>query len=215
MIQIYISPNYTHKKLEPPFFRDQIDVFEDRIRHWLIEPAKTLLKHKHGKIPAVFLVINYIEGIEIYISGEDSKNKSKDFFKRGYKRIFASVSGEDYMQDAVAEGLYEMLRCGFAHDAMFRDGIYFSDIRKEAMFIDWPKINGKFDSCAKLKSVVINPARFIECIEIHFDFYLKELKSIHPNVAQENFKKAVKLKWPLAGTSRLIDVTEDEFYAAR
>ena len=68
----FISPSYTYKKLEPPFFRDVVDVFEDRMLNWLIKPAQALLTVRHGEVAAVALVTNYFEGIEIYSSGKDS-----------------------------------------------------------------------------------------------------------------------------------------------
>ena len=46
----FVSPSFTHEKLEPPFLRDVIDVFEDRMRHWLIAPAKQLLDVQHGDV---------------------------------------------------------------------------------------------------------------------------------------------------------------------
>ena len=71
----FVSPNFTHTKLEPPFYKDLVDVFEDRMLNWLLGPSIQLLKVKHGSVSAVALAINYIEGIEIYISGKDSKGK--------------------------------------------------------------------------------------------------------------------------------------------
>jgi hypothetical protein len=208
-----ISPNYTHEKLEPPLFKDVVDVFEDRMRHWLLEPAKSLLKIKHGSVPAIALAINYIEGIEIYESGCDSKDKSREFFVRGYKRIFSPVSGETYMQDSIAKALYKLLRCGFAHDAMFRSGIYFNLEIEEAMIITWPKKNGEFDPNGKFESAIINPKRFIECIEIHFNNYMKSLRSKKSNDTQEKFKKAVELKWAIGKPSPFVGMTEGEMAA--
>lgn len=207
----YVSPNFTHEKLEPPLLKDVIDVFEDRMRYWLLEPAKQLLKVKHGEVAAVALATNYIEGIEIYISGKDSNRKSKEFFRRGYKRIFAAVSGPDYIQEAIADGLYELLRCGFAHDGMFRSGIYFSSIRKEAMLITWPNKNGQFDPSGKLHSVIINPKGFLRCVETHLNEYLRELRSKKPNEAQERFRAAVELKWNLGEPAPLIGMTQEQF----
>lgn len=207
-----ISPNFSSEKLEPPLFKDMVDVFEDRMRYWLIEPAKKLLQVKHGEIAAVALATNYIEGIEIYLSGEDSKGKSKKFFRRGYKRIFAAVSGSNHMQDAIADGLYEMLRCGFAHDGMFRNGIYFSTTRIEAMLITLPKKDGEFDPDGKLESVCINPEGFVRCIETHLNAYLNELRARESNSAQEHFKKAVAVKWQLGKPSRHVGITEAQFH---
>jgi hypothetical protein len=210
-MQQYISPNYTFSKLEPPLYKDIVDVFEDRMRNWLLGPAKSLLRVKHGYVAAVALATNYIEGMEIYCSGMDSKNRSRAFFIRGYKRIFGPVGGEVFMQDAVGAAIYEMLRCGFAHDAMFRSSIIFSSRYKEAMRIAWPKKNGQFDPEGQLGSAIINPRRYIECIELHFEEYIVQLRSKSDNVAQENFKKAVDIKWRIGKDGPIIGVSEEDF----
>lgn len=209
----FVSPNFTHEKLEPPFYKDVVDVFEDRMRNWLLVPAKKLLKVKHGSIAAVALAMNYIEGIEIYASGKDSKGKSKEFFRRGFRRIFAPVSDPDFLQDSIAAALYELLRCGFAHDAMFRNGIYFSTTRKQAFTITWPKKNGQFDPNGHLESAVINPEGFVRCIELHFEAYIKQLRASNATDIKQKFLAAVQLKWSLGGKERAIGMTEEEFYA--
>jgi hypothetical protein len=37
-----ISPNFPDEKLYNPSLEDLIDVFEDRVRWWLLEPAQAL-----------------------------------------------------------------------------------------------------------------------------------------------------------------------------
>ena len=207
----YVSPNFTHEKLEPPFYKDVVDVFEDRMLNWLLLPAKHLLEVKHGSIAAVALATTYIEGIEIYASGKDSKNKSKEFFCRGFKRIFTTVSGPALMQEAVAVALYDLLRCGFAHDAMFRERIYFSRDRSDAFLITWPKKHGEFDSNGRLESAIINPDRFLRCIELHFKEYVRELRSKNATTSKENFLAAVELKWRIGQAGPLVGMTEAEF----
>ena len=207
----YLSPNFTHGKLEPPFYKDVVDVFEDRMLNWLLLPAKDLLKLRHGSVAAVALATNYIEGIEIYASGKDSKRKSKEFFRRGYKRIFAPVSGPAFLQDAIADALYDLLRCGFAHDAMFRKGIYFSSTRKEAFIVTWPKKHGAFDPDGHLESAIINPTGFIGCIELHFKEYVRELRSKSASISKENFLAAVELKWRIGQPGPFVGMTEAEF----
>ena len=77
-MQHFISPNFTHEKLQPPLYGDVLDVFEDRMLNWLIAPSKKLLGMRHGSVAAVALATNYIEGIEIYVSGKDSEGKSQE-----------------------------------------------------------------------------------------------------------------------------------------
>lgn len=205
----FVSPHFTHKKLEPPFYKDVVDVFEDRMVNWLLVPAKKLLHIAHGSVPAVALATNYIEGIEIYLSGKDSKGRSKEFFRRGFKRIFPTFSGPAYMYDAIADALYDSLRCGFAHDGMF---LYFSGVRKEVFTVTWPKKNGQFEPDGRLESAVINPVRYIEGIDAHFQEYLKELRTTEPSPVKERFLAAVELKWQLSKPAPLIAMTEEEFH---
>ncbi len=102
-IKHFISPNFTHEKLETSRYEDLLDVFEDRMRNWIIIPAKHLLELHHGEIAAVAIATSYIEGIEIYISGKDSKNQSNKFFRSGFHRIFNPTSTSQISQDTVAD----------------------------------------------------------------------------------------------------------------
>ena len=55
----YISPNFTFEKLEAPSYHDIVDVFEDRLLNWLIEPAHKLLSVKHGSIRNVSMTLRH------------------------------------------------------------------------------------------------------------------------------------------------------------
>lgn len=211
----FVSPSFTHEKLEPPFYRDVVDVFEDRILHWLVLPAKALLKVRHGEVAAVALATNYFEAIEIYISGKDSNRKSKSFFVRGFNRVFASAPGPGFLHEAFATSLYELLRCGFAHEGTFKHGIYFSSVRKEAFTLTWPKKAGAFDPDGRLESAIINPRRFVEGVEAHFADYIRQLRRPADSELQCRFREAVALKWSLGAHERHIGMTEEEFYRAR
>lgn len=211
----FVSPNYTHEKFEPPFYRDIVDVFEDRMVNWLVNPAKELLSIRHGEVAAVALTTNYFEGIEIYVSGKDSKDQSKKFFTRGFKRVFPGFSGPEYLQAAVHASFYELLRCGFAHDAMFRHGIFFSTVRKEPITVSWPRTNGVFDFDGVLEAAIVNPRSFVEGVEKHLTEYVRELRRPADSDIKTNFLAAVNLKWNLAGRERNIGMTEEEFYRAQ
>ena len=207
-----ISPNYTHEKLEPPFFKDIVDVFEDRMLHLLINPAKALLKIPHGSVAAVSLATTYMEAIEIYLSGADSKHKSREFFSRGFKAVFDKPTDPEFIGAAFASFLYDLLRCGFAHEGMFRHGIFFSTVRAEAFLITWPKKDGQFDPKGSLESVMINPHKYVEAVERHFLKYVRDLRSLSDSPLKEKFKAAVDLKWELHAPERTIGLTEEEFY---
>ena len=172
----YISPNFKYEKLDAPSYEDIVEVFEDRMLNWLIEPARHLLSLQHGTMAAVALLVSYLEGIEIYCTGQDSKGRSKEFFCRGYERVYKPIDQPENFQKKVLDFLYDQLRCGFAHDAISRERVFFSSARKEALTFTWPKKNGIFDPDGEPVSVCINPSRFYEGVRDHFNGYVKKLR---------------------------------------
>lgn len=208
----YVSPSYTHEKLDSPSYGDLVDVFEDRMRKWILKPARHLLTLEDGEVPAVSLVLSYFEGIEIYISGKNSKNASKDFFRRGFKRVFCVTSVNATLFDEIVDELYVQARCGFAHDGLFRNRVFFSNARPEAINVTWPKRNGEFIKDGRLESVVINAASFIDGIEKHFNQYREVLRSEVDFTLKENFLAAIDLKWGLNELNRVIGMSEEDFF---
>ena len=206
-----ISPHYTSKKLEPPFFRDLVDVFEDRTRYWMLNPAKELLKERNSQIAAVGILLNYIEGIEIYLTGEDSINKSFDFFCSGFSKVFSVSVGDRSVIEHCAKALYVQARCGFAHDGLFRNRVFFKDTTKNAFIITWPRKDGQLIFNRGVESIVINPIRFYEVVEIHFENYVRRLKENKDKQLIDSFKSAVDLKWGFEIEYINIGMAEEEF----
>ena len=78
--EVKISPNFSSEKLHNPTLEDLIDVFEDRMRFWLLEPAKVLAPHPHGQVASLNLLLTYFEGVWSYIQGRDSRGNYEIFF---------------------------------------------------------------------------------------------------------------------------------------
>ncbi len=207
----FISPSFGHEKLESASYEDLVDVFEDKMRHWFLNPAERLLKMPHCQIAAVALLISYFEGIAIYLSGKDSKNRSFEFFANGFSKVF-SVDHEDQNSSRIiARAIYDQARCGFAHDGMFRNRVFFSDVPSLPLLVTYRKKNGVPD-LSQFQSIVINPFRFLESIRIHFESYVKSLREGSDATLKEAFQNAVKLKWALDEEARAIGMTEEELY---
>jgi hypothetical protein len=207
----FISPNFGHEKLESPSYQDLVDVFEDRMRHWFLNPAERLLKMPHCEIAAVALLISYFEGIAIYLSGKDSRDKSFDFFANGFSKVFSVDHKDQNSFGIIARAIYDQARCGFAHDGMFRNRVFFSDVPSLPLLVTYRKKNGVPD-LSQFQSIVINPLRFFESIRIHFEHYVKSLRDASDATLKEAFQNAVKLKWALDEEARAIGMTEEEFY---
>ena len=210
-MRYFISPHFDHEKLENPTVGDLVDVFEDRMRNWLLLPSKHLIETPHGLVAATALMSSYFEGIEIYLTGKDSNNRSAEFFVNGFLRVF-SVHGEGKkMLKKTAEGIYKQLRCGFAHDGMFRYRVFFDNTLPKAMLVTSPKKNGGFDTTGALESIAINPTRFHECIMIHFEGYVKRLREETDQELNSAFRNAVQLKWGLDKPDINIGMSEEGY----
>ncbi len=210
--QNFISPNFRNEKLESPTYEDLLDVFEDRMRNWFLLPAKRLLKMPHCQIAAVALLIAYFEGIQIYLSGEDSKNRSFEFFSSGLIKVFSFGNEPQDAIKIIARAIYDQVRCGFAHDGMFRNRLFFSEVRPKPLNVTFPrKIDGELDF-TQVESILINPIRFYESIQTHFDQYLAGLRNGTDKALKNAFEAIVKLKWALDEPDRAIGISEKEFY---
>lgn len=207
----FISPNFGHEKLKLGNFEDLVDVFEDRMRHWFLLPAEKLLEIPHCQIAAVALLITYFERIEMYLSGEDSKNKSFEFFAEGFSKVFPLQNDDKEATRTISRTIYDQARCGFVHDGMFRNRVFFSDVPSKPIIITFPKKNDTLDT-SQIESIVINPRLFFESIQNHFEDYLKSLRNGTDISIRQGFEATVKLKWALDEGDRAIGMTEEEFY---
>ena len=207
----FISPNFGTEKLESASYEDLVDVFEDRMRYWFLNPVERLLELQHCQIAAIALLIAYFEGIEIYARGEDSKNRSFEFFADGFSKVFSSDHEDKDSSKIIAHAIYDQARCGFAHDGMFRNRVFFSDVPSRPLLVSFRKKNGILD-LSQFESIVINPLRFLESVRIHFESYVKILREGSDPTLKQAFQNAVKLKWALDEEPRAIGMTEEEFY---
>ena len=92
MVDDFISPKFKADKLSDPTFEDLVDVYEDRMRGWFFLPASVLSETRHCGPAAIGMLFLYFEGIEIYMSGEDSNGASKSFFFARLLPCFSSGS---------------------------------------------------------------------------------------------------------------------------
>ncbi len=163
-----ISPHYETEKLESPDIDDVIDIYEDRIRYWVIEPAKLLVNTEHGGPAAFCVLLTYFEGAWSYLIGESSSRRSKEFFKRGFADAFKISGNPECLLLRVGQLIYEDARCGFFHDGLFRGKIFFAEMNRD-IFITLPKHDGKLDLDGEIQSILIDVNRCILAVEKHFN----------------------------------------------
>jgi hypothetical protein len=206
----FISPNYTQEKLDNPTTDDLIDVFKDRVMNWVLEPAKKLMIEKHGFFGALCLLLTYFEGIWTYITGIDSKENSKKYFKDAFLDVFSSSGHDPHLLNRTAEIMYEDGRCGFFHDGMLRSRIYLTDLNQIDMLITVPrKSDGTVDRNGEIQSILIDPKYFMAAIERHFIDYLLCLRNPKQKVKRGNFLKIAQEKWNYKGEGTVIGLNSN------
>ena len=205
-----ISPSFSDEKLDSPSLEDLIDVFEDRVRWWVLEPARALLDIPHGFVSAVCLLLTYFESYSIYYRGKDSSGQSKLFFREGFCDVFRNAKVNPTFLARVSDALYGDARCGFFHDGIFRDRILFSENFDAEFVVTVPRVGGKPDEAGSIESILINPRSFAKAVEAHFVAYVKALRDTNNASLRTNFEAAVNTKWS-PGTSVVIGMAESEF----
>lgn len=184
-----VSPRFTSEKLASGRLEDKIDIFEDRLRGWFLAPARRLLDDDNGAFAALHVLLAYFEAHAIYSRGEDSKNRSKQFFIEALVQVLGLHKGDSPLPPfltEVGERLYDGVRCGLFHDGMIRHGVL---VRRGgqplvvAVSQDW-----------KIQGIILDVDSFTHSIERHLDDYLAQLRDPKNIQLRENFAKAWTLK---------------------
>lgn len=208
-----ISPNYSHNKLENPNFSDLVDVFEDMWEGYIFSPVWILLNSPNCDIAAMTLLCSYFESIAIYLSGEDSCRRSKDFFVNGFSVVFHCDTADI---EYAAQEIYKHIRCGLAHEGMLSHKVNYSRDGAKAFFITYPKnTDGVLNIDAGISSIMLNPLRVYEAVMLHFKNYLVRLRTSNEVELCQAFQKSAERLWGLNEGENVIGMTEDEFLGVK
>lgn len=202
--QSRISPTFSAAKLDNPSVDDVIDVFEDRIRGWLLEPAHRLCSCTNGEFAAISILCMYPEGIYSYLVGAPSKRRSREFFTNGFVAIFSKGNAPEELLRRVAGVFYDDARCGSFHAAMFRERIFFKAGLTEPLHVTFPRVNGVVDSTADIQSILVGPKAFLEAVQCHFSSFIARLRDKGQVAQREKFFEFCRREWDWEGPPRYI-----------
>ena len=181
-----VSPKFDHSKVETGRIEDRIDVYEDRVLGWFLEPARILDKESgHAGFSVLLLAISFIEGYAMFLKGKDSKGHSREFFKVGLKEMFKELETKHSQKivDRCLDGIYEQVRCGLAHYGMTREKVSLSG--------DYPNpIDVVLDSDRNIIHIMINPHRLLNRVEEHLREYVRKLRNPKEDILRSNFENA-------------------------
>jgi hypothetical protein len=184
---IKISPKFTADKLSAATLPDRIDVYEDRVRGWLIDCGHILNKHEHAGFGVLQSGLAYFEGFAVFNRGEDSRNRSPEFFQAGLEAVFPDVCDlsaairKDFMDVMYRDG-----RCGLFHLGMARRRILLSD--GEPVFrVSINQANESIDA------IYIDRYGFMRKIDEHHTSYVARLR----DSSQTELRNKFELAWAL------------------
>jgi hypothetical protein len=169
----------------------RIDRFEQHLRFRVLGIAEALAGCFERGVGSLsesgFFILSgiasYFETINQFLKGASSEGKSKQFFREGFKAVYASSP----LTPEEINGIYEWLRCGLYHSTM----------PKRDTYLDRNCSVGIRRDCGKL---IINPAQLVREIRKHFEDYIAELRKPTNKTLRENFDKmAVPLERNIAG----------------
>jgi hypothetical protein len=133
MSDSWISPHHRRSEFHHPLsLDDKITIYEEQLYGWFLDVIDPLRENGAADFVILMTALSLVEGHAIYLQGEDSENRSKQFFKDTFKamirpvvRMSASISetNREDLLDKSAIMVYEQARCGFFHDGMTRYGI--------------------------------------------------------------------------------------------
>ena len=183
---VYISPNYKSDKLDSPSIDDLIDVYEDRIVGWVLDPAAQLADTANGAPAALCLLLTYFEGAWSYRTRTSSDGRSREYFISGFVDVFKSPNNSPELLRKLGAVLYRDARCGFFHEGLFRDRIYVATMNRDIV-ITLPRRKGQLDLEGEIQSALIDVRRCIEGAKKHLAAAIAELRDPDNTLGREAF----------------------------
>ncbi len=201
------SKNYKFSQLENADYFQKIEMYNDRIYHWLFEPIKVLLSNDVNFMVSAFaLELTYFEHIAQFFYGEDSNGQSKEYFNKGSKLVMPNIyeqleklSNPEFNHSDVSrkfhedsltalnKDFYSFARCGLFHDANIRDN--FTLTNSTSSFFGIEEVGGKH-------RMDFNPYEVHKKIVSYHDSYITSLKNNEQPVSS-NFEKIFDKRWKI------------------
>ncbi len=186
---VHISRHYRDDHIKTDNIETAISIYEDQVRGWFLDQARILDKASdHAGFVTLLVVLSYIEGHAIFYKGEDSKNRSKEFFRNAFKKIFYLSGDDSQVRDDAVDELYDQMRNGLFHTGITRGKVRLSYAYSTPVYL---KIDLATQKCVKIE---INPRLMVDVIEDHFSHYLMRLRDGDETVLRENFLRAWRMR---------------------
>jgi hypothetical protein len=187
---VKISPNFDVNILKSPITVETlIDIYEDRLNGWILEPARILLEYEHGGFAILQILCSYFESYSMYEKGELSKSATtREFFKSGFLSVFNDIPEKfsDNNIEEIIDIMYCDFRCGLDHWGLTKERIEIIDGKNAIACMVNPFIGNH------IEKVSINCFYFIKAIENHSSYYIHNLRDNNKKELRAHFEKVFR-----------------------
>ncbi len=169
----------------------KILVYERSVKEWFLEPAKKLIRIDSKSTPigiwvdgnyqiltnspfifiTLMICISYYEGVQQYMEGKTSENKSCKTFCKSINRIYNNIFRESDLKR-----IYRDSRCGLFHSGMVKGDILANYDLEDAI---------QFTT----ERVYLNPKLMLTHIIRDFNDYIELLRDPINETTRENFDR--------------------------
>lgn len=182
---MWISPKHNTDDIhEPLSLNKEVEVFEHRVKGWILNHALALMNgSKHSGFAVLMLLVVYPEMIQQFIEGNpsDTESRTSDFFCRGFVEIFKTSEPElnDFAEIAL---FYDLARNGMYHSGSTKRGLVLED--------KMPRFPQAVVFDRQSNTFYLNLAAFAEDIRVHFDKYIESIYGVEvESEAQRSFRR--------------------------
>lgn len=159
-----ISPRFDSSKLSSGTLADKIDVYEDQVLGWIVNPAKLMFRDEHSGFAVLALALTYFEPLGQSLTGK--LNDSYRNFKRGLEEVYQGTSNVD---DDILKQLYSQVRCGMFHRGFTKSLVTITRGQAQAMLMH--------GDGTVVHSIVLNPWVLLENVESHVVEHCEALRN--------------------------------------
>ena len=137
----------------------------------------------------------------------ESRPDSSGIRRLGFADVFKHSGIPEPVLLRTGELLYVDARCGFFHDGMFRERVYFAEMNKD-LVITLPKKAGALDLFGEIKSILIDVGRCYHAVSRHFNASMEILRDTDNISEREAFFAFFKSKCDWESSGPIIGMPE-------
>lgn len=162
------------ERLEIYVLARQLGIAQTLAHEFLNESSTS--PHKESGYAILSILMSYFEMIEQFDCGESSDGHSKEFFRRGFRKVYPQSS----LNNVEIGRIYSWIRCGMYHSGM----------TKESSPLSRYFPNG-FD--VQSGEIRINPGLVVQDLRNHFDQWVTVLKKPACTGNRHLFERAAQM----------------------